>query len=90
MFIIFFCFYGERLLDDDVNKRKGVYWRMYHILAFLCSFILDVREYFALKFMMVTLSNTIKAYLSLILSSTIKYHAHIGLLIFTDNLIVAY
>ena len=86
----FFCFYAERLLEDDVNKRKGVYCRIYHILAFLYSFILDVRGCFGLKYMMVTLSNTIKVYLSLILSSTIKYHAHIGSLIFTDNLIVAY
>ena len=90
MFVKFLCFYGERLLEDEVNKKKGVYWRIYHILAFLCSYILDVRGYFGLKFMMVTLSNTIKVYLSLILSSTIKYHAHIGLLIFNDNLIVAY
>ena len=80
MFVKFFCFYGERLLEDDVNKKKGVYWRIYHILAFLYSFILDVRGYFGLKFMMVTLLNTIKVYLSLIISSTIKYHAHIGLL----------
>ena len=90
MFVKNFCFNAERLLEDDVNKRKGIYWRIYHFLPFLYSFIPDVRGYFGLKFMMVTLSNTIKVYLSLILSSTIKYHAHIGSLIFTDNRIVAY
>ena len=37
-----FCLYGQRLLEDDVNKKKCVYWRIYHILAFLYSFILDV------------------------------------------------
>ena len=81
MFVKCLCFYGERLLEAEVNKKKDVYWRIYHILAFLYSFSLDVRGYFGLKFMMVTLSNTIKVYLSLILSSTIKYHAQIGLII---------
>ena len=32
-----FCLYGQRLLEDDVNKKKGVYWR---IIIFLHSCIL--------------------------------------------------
>ena len=66
-----FCLYGQRLLEDDVNKKKVVYWRIYHILAFLYSFILDVHEYFGLKLHSQILSMFICLLYYQVLSNTI-------------------
>ena len=65
-----FCLYGQRLLEDDVNKKKCVYWRIYHILAFLYSFILDVHGYFGLKLHSQILSMFICLWYCQVLSNT--------------------
>ena len=63
--------YVQRLLEDEVNKKKSVYWRIYHILAFLYSFILDVHEYFGLKLHSQILSMFICLLYYQVLSNTI-------------------
>ena len=79
-----FSLYGQRLLEDDVNKKKGVYWRIYHILAFLYSFILDVHGYFGLKLHSQILSMFICLLYYQVLSNTM--HA----LVYSFSVIILY